>query len=231
VNALNRERTAWDKDDPKFSKDVAEAIRRGLTVDACRQLMSNGNAPANLPANVPANVPATDSGTGGGFFFLFAIAIAIVFFVGWFVTGISKESASRKNKYSDTARIVDVVAFLVLASGLFVPIVRIGFRMMHLVETDFALIFAGAALAGLAAALASFRRIAVTSALVYGALFAFFVVNFQQRLATMSAELKDNPFRGLAEASVGLEWGCAVITFAVPAVLCSNIFVRRTYQP
>jgi hypothetical protein len=39
VNALNSERTAWDQS-PTFSKDVAEAARRGLTVDACRQLLA-----------------------------------------------------------------------------------------------------------------------------------------------------------------------------------------------
>ena len=50
------------------------------------------------------------------------------------------------DKYPDIARIIDVVAFLVLASGLFVPIARAGLRMMHLVDTDVALIFAGAAL-------------------------------------------------------------------------------------
>jgi hypothetical protein len=135
------------------------------------------------------------------------------------------------DEYPNTARTIDVVAFLVLASGLFVPIGRVGFRMMHLVETDAALIFAGSALVGLVAALAKYRRIAVTSALVYGALFAFFVVNYHQRLSTLRAQLKDNPFGGLVDVMVGLEWGCAVITLGVLAVLCSNIYVRRIYQP
>jgi hypothetical protein len=39
ANALNRERSAWDQN-PEFSEYVAEATRRGLTVDACRQLLA-----------------------------------------------------------------------------------------------------------------------------------------------------------------------------------------------
>jgi hypothetical protein len=131
------------------------------------------------------------------------------------------------DNYPDIARIIDVVAFLVLASSLFVPIIRVGFRMLHLVDTDVALIFAGAALVGLGAALAKYRRIVVISAVVYGALFALFVVNYFQKIENLRTGLKDNLFGGLVDAVIGLEWGCAVITFGVLAVLCSGLFVRR----
>jgi hypothetical protein len=47
LNALNIEQTAWDQAS-NFSKWVAEATRRGLTIDACRQLIPPTR---NLPAN------------------------------------------------------------------------------------------------------------------------------------------------------------------------------------
>ena len=40
ANALNRERSAWGQN-REFSEYVAEATRRGLTVDACRQLLAD----------------------------------------------------------------------------------------------------------------------------------------------------------------------------------------------
>ena len=59
LDALNRERTAWDTNDPKFAKDVAEAIRRGLTVDRCRQMMPTRNPPANTQSqNKPPSIIA-----------------------------------------------------------------------------------------------------------------------------------------------------------------------------
>jgi len=49
VNALNRERTAWDRSSI-FTKDVAEATKRGLTVDTCRELAATYSAPTFNPS-------------------------------------------------------------------------------------------------------------------------------------------------------------------------------------
>jgi hypothetical protein len=66
-DALNRELSAWDQD-PKYSEYVAEAKRRGLTVDACRQVIAAADGGAsNSPARTDgtSNPPAsTESGSG-----------------------------------------------------------------------------------------------------------------------------------------------------------------------
>jgi hypothetical protein len=137
------------------------------------------------------------------------------------------EQAREEDAYPTASRMIDVGAFLLLASGLFMPVARLGFRMMQLIDTDASLIFAGASAVGLFAALARHRRIVVISALVYGGFFAVYVVNFQEKVEEMRVQLRNNPFRGLAEAMIGLEWGCAVITLGVLAVLCSTVIVHR----
>ena len=62
VNALNRERSAWDQSSI-FSKDVAEAARRGLTVNACRQLIGGQPslaAEATNAATISVTFPFSD---------------------------------------------------------------------------------------------------------------------------------------------------------------------------
>jgi hypothetical protein len=145
------------------------------------------------------------------------------------IRGIVKPGIVRKQEegaYPTASRMIDVGAFFLLVGGLFMPIVRFGFRTMSLVDTDAALIVAGAALAGLFAALARYRRIAGISAIVYGGVFAVFVLRFYGKLEEMREQLQNNPFRGLAEAMIGLEWGCAVIAISVLAVLFSTTIVR-----
>jgi hypothetical protein len=132
--------------------------------------------------------------------------------------------------YPATARMIDIGAFLVLGAGLFMPLARVAFRTVQLIDTNDALLFAGAALAGLLAAVASYRWIAVISALVYGGAFAFFIANYYQRIGDLKEKLKGNPFSGLAESMIGLEWGCAAITLGVLAVLCSTVIVRLGYK-
>ena len=124
------------------------------------------------------------------------------------------------------SRMIDVGAFLILAGALFMPIARAGFRTVQLVDTDGALIVGTAALAGLVAALAKHRRIAVIGALLYGGVFAGFIWNYYEKIGVMREQLKGNPFGGVAEAMIGLEWGCAVITMSVLAVLSSTAILR-----
>ena len=119
---------------------------------------------------------------------------------------------------------IDIGAFLVLGAGLFMPLVRM-LLTVRLIDTDAALIFAGAALVGLLAAVARYRRIAVISALVYGGAFAFFIVNFYKGIDELKESLKGNPFGGLAYFLIGWEWGCVVITLGVLVVLCSTAMV------
>ena len=131
--------------------------------------------------------------------------------------------------YPDTARMIDIGAFLLLAGGLFVPVVSLGFRTMKLIDTDLPLIFAGAAIGGLLAALARKRKIVVLCALSYSALFAFFIANYYDKIEKMKEQLAGNPFRGLAEAMVGLDWGCAVITVGVLAAFFSTAIARQAH--
>ena len=52
VNALNPDRSAWARN-PDYSDDIAEAKRRGLTVDACRKLIAQPNNPS-VGSSAPA---------------------------------------------------------------------------------------------------------------------------------------------------------------------------------
>jgi hypothetical protein len=60
LNALNRERDAWDQE-ARFSKYAEEAGRRGLTLDACRQLIGQPNISA------PTSNPSASAESGNGF--------------------------------------------------------------------------------------------------------------------------------------------------------------------
>ena len=64
------------------------------------------------------------------------------------------------------------------------------------------------------------------SAVVYGGLFALFVSNYYEKIGEMRKQLEGNPFAGLAEAMIGLEWGCPVIALSVITVLCSAAIAR-----
>jgi hypothetical protein len=67
TNALNREGTAWDQR-PNFSKYVAEAGRRGLTIDACRKLVAQPTpawGPDDQSPWGPQGPPAGMPGTQG----------------------------------------------------------------------------------------------------------------------------------------------------------------------
>ena len=134
--------------------------------------------------------------------------------------------AQDATSYPAISRLIDIGAFIVLMGGIYFPVARIAFRPLQLASTDLAIIFAGAAFAGLVAALARYRRIAVISALIYGGLFVFRIITFYEKMETASRKLKDNPFRGLFTSMVGLDWGCAVITIAVLAILCSTMIAN-----
>jgi hypothetical protein len=51
-SALNFGQSAWDQD-PKYSEYVAEATRRGLTIDACREMLSQPLPPQMQPRKHP----------------------------------------------------------------------------------------------------------------------------------------------------------------------------------
>lgn len=80
-SALNSDRSAWDQN-PRFSEDVAEAKRRDLTVEACRQLLNTesvgtpnaaSSASSQQSALVESNSPDT-----GPLILLLVIGAAIV---------------------------------------------------------------------------------------------------------------------------------------------------------
>jgi hypothetical protein len=132
-----------------------------------------------------------------------------------------------RQSYPQVSRVIDIIALLVLIAAIFAPFARIGFRSMQLAETDSLILFAGCALLGLFGALGRKRWIAVTGALIYGSWFAILIVLYYSQLDKARAELKGNPFWGLFDATVGLDWGCAVILFAVSAVIFSNAIGRN----
>jgi len=43
----------------------------------------------------------------------------------------------------------------------------------------------------------------------------------------MQLKLKDNPFGGLANAMIGLDWGCGVIVLALLVALFSGLVRQR----
>jgi hypothetical protein len=133
--------------------------------------------------------------------------------------------AQEGDAYPTTSRMIDAGAFLLLASAIFMPIVRLQgqfaflFQTVELVERfDVALLVGGATLAGLLAALAKYRRIALISALVYGGVVALFVVNYYKTTENLG------PYY---VKFFHLDWGCSVIALGVLAVLCSTVIVHR----
>ena len=87
-SALNAERTEWEQE-PLFLKYVAEAKRRGLTVDSCRQLLERAYS-----ASTSISPASTDSGIGLTTIFLIATAIAIYFLPA--ITAINRNHRNRK---------------------------------------------------------------------------------------------------------------------------------------
>jgi hypothetical protein len=95
--ALMPDRSAWDKD-PNFSSYVTEAARRGLTVDACRQLIGASSA-SNPPASAVRTTSSPPAATGRGWIIIVFLATAVG--VIWGVTNFFKRKAQ--------ARVLDAI--------------------------------------------------------------------------------------------------------------------------